>query len=138
MTGEPKFRKKLSRQSFLKFMAELPPAAVVMEACGSAHYWAREMIRLGHEVKLIAPHYVKPFVKRQKNDAADAEAIVIAAQRPEMRFVDPKSAEQQSRAVLFRARGAPGEEPIGASTDTRFRIHRQCHEANDHRENQIH
>ena len=104
MTGEPKFRKKLSRQSFLKFMAELPPAAVVMEACGSAHYWAREMIRLGHEVKLIAPHYVKPFVKRQKNDAADAEAIVIAAQRPEMRFVDPKSAEQQSRAVLFRAR----------------------------------
>ena len=69
-----------------------------------AHYWAREMIRLGHEVKLIAPHYVKPFVKRQKNDAADAEAIVIAAQRPEMRFVDPKSAEQQSRAVLFRAR----------------------------------
>ena len=85
MTGELKFRKKLSRQSFLKFMAELPPAAVVMEACGSAHYWAREMIRLGHEVKLIAPHYVKPFVKRQKNDAADAEAIVIAAQRPEMR-----------------------------------------------------
>ena len=75
-----------------------------MEACGSAHYWAREMIRLGHEVKLIAPHYVKPLVKRQKNDAADAEAIVIAAQRPEMRFVDPKSAEQQSRAVLFRAR----------------------------------
>lgn len=104
MTGEPKFRKKLSRQSFLKFMAEQPPAAVVMEACGSAHSWAREMIRLGHEVKLIAPHYVKPFVKRQKNDAADAEAIVIAAQRPEMRFVDPKSAEQQSRAVIFRAR----------------------------------
>ena len=66
MTGELKFRKKLSRQSFLKFMAELPPAAVVMEACGSAHYWAREMIRLGHEVKLIAPHYVKPFVKRQR------------------------------------------------------------------------
>lgn len=88
MTGELKFRKKLSRQSFLKFMAELPPATVVMETCGSAHYWAREMIRLGHEVKLIAPHYVKPFVKRQKNDAADAEAIVIAAQRPEMRFVN--------------------------------------------------
>jgi transposase len=62
------------------------------------------MIRLGHEVKLIAPHYVKPFVKRQKNDAADAEAIVIAAQRPEMRFVDTKSAEQQGLAILFRAR----------------------------------
>lgn len=104
MTGQPKFRKKLSRQGFAQFMAEQPPAVVVMEACGSAHYWAREMIRLGHEVKLIAPHYVKPFVKRQKNDAADAEAIVIAAQRPEMRFVEPKGAEQQSRAILFRAR----------------------------------
>src|SRR3546814_17538970 len=73
MTGEPKFRKKLSRRSFPKFMAEQPPAMVVMEACGSAHYWAREMTKLGHEVKLIAPRYVKPFVKRQKNDAADAE-----------------------------------------------------------------
>lgn len=104
MTGIPKFRKKLSRQSFSRFMAEQPPAVVVMEACGSAHYWAREMVRLGHEVKLIAPHYVKPFVKRQKNDAADAEAIVVAAQRPEMRFVEPKSAEQQSKAILFRAR----------------------------------
>ena len=62
------------------------------------------MIPLGHEVKLIAPHYVKPFVKRQENDAADAEAIVIAAQRPEMRFVEPKTAEQQGRAILFRAR----------------------------------
>lgn len=104
MAGQPMFRKKLSRQSFGKFMAQQPPAVVVMEACGSAHYWAREMMRLGHEVKLIAPHYVKPFVKRQKNDAADAEAIVIAAQRPEMRFVEPKSEEQQSRAILFRAR----------------------------------
>ena len=104
MTGQPQFCKKLSRQSFTRFMAEQPPAVVVMEACGSAHYWAREMIRLGHEVKLIAAQYVKPFVKRQKNDAADAEAIVIAAQRPEMRFVEPKSAEQQSRAILFRAR----------------------------------
>lgn len=104
MTGQAKFRKKLSRQSFARFMAGQPPAVVVMEACGSAHYWAREMVRLGHEVKLIAPNYVKPFVKRQKNDAADAEAIVIAAQRPEMRFVEPKSAEQQSKAILFRAR----------------------------------
>ncbi len=104
MTGRPKFRKKLSRQGFADFMAKHPPAVVVMEACGSAHYWAREMSRFGHEVKLIAPHYVKPFVKRQKNDAADAEAIVIAAQRPEMRFVEPKSPEQQSRTILFRAR----------------------------------
>jgi len=104
MTGELKLRKKLSRQSFSKFMAEQPPVLVVMEACGSAHFWAREMIKFGHDVKLIAPHYVKPFVKRQKNDAADAEAIVIAAQRPEMRFVEPKSEDQQSRAILFRAR----------------------------------
>ncbi|MDX8455300.1 transposase [Mesorhizobium sp. VK9D] len=65
---------------------------------------AREVIGLGHEVKLIAPHYVKPFVKRQKKNAAEAEAIVIAAQRPEMRFVEPKSAEQESRAILFCAR----------------------------------
>jgi transposase len=104
MTGQLKFRKKLARRSFVRFMAEQPLAVVVMEACGSAHYWAREVVRLGHEVKLIAPHYVKPFVKRQKNDVADAEAIVIAAQRPEMRFVEPKSVEQQSRAILFRAR----------------------------------
>lgn len=104
MTGQLRFCKKLSRQRFLKFMAEQPRAVVVMEACGSAHYWARELTSLGHEVKLIAPQYVKPFVKRQKNDAADAEAIVIAAQRPEMRFVEPKSAEQQGRAMLFRAR----------------------------------
>jgi transposase len=104
MAGHVKFRKKLSRLQFRKFMTDQPPAAVVMEACGSAHYWAREMTHLGHEVKLIAPQYVKPFVKRQKNDAADAEAIVIAAQRPEMRFVEPKTEEQQARAVLFRGR----------------------------------
>lgn len=75
-----------------------------MEACASAAYWARELAKLGHEVKLIAPQYVRPFVKRQKNDAADAEAIVIAAQRPEMRFVPPKFEEQQARPALFRAR----------------------------------
>ena len=104
MTGELRFRKKLSRQNFPKFMADQPPAVVVMEACGSAHHWAREMVRLGHEVRLIAPHYVKPFVKRQKNDEADAEAIVIAAQRPEMRFVQPRTADQQSSAILYRSR----------------------------------
>lgn len=85
-------------------MAEHPPSIVAMEACGSARYWAREMEKLGHAVTWIAPRYVQPFVKRHKNDAADAKAIVIAAQRPEMRFVVPKSEEQQARAVLFRAR----------------------------------
>lgn len=104
MTGHVQFRKKLSRPQFHKFMAEHPAAVVVMEACSSAHYWARELTRLGHEVKLIAPQYVKPFVKRQKNDAADAEAIVVAAQRPEMRFVGAKSEDQQARAMLFRGR----------------------------------
>jgi transposase len=104
MMGRRKYSKRLTRLQFRKFMAAQPPAVVVLEACGSAHYWAREMIKFGHEIKLIAPQYVKPFVKRQKNDAADAEAIVIAAQRPEMRFVEPKTEDQQARAVLFRGR----------------------------------
>jgi transposase len=104
MTGEVKFRKKLARGQFLRFMADQAPALVAMEACGSAHHWARELVKLGHEVKLIAPQYVRPFVKRQKNDAADAEAIVTAARQPEMRFVEPKTPDQQARAVLFRAR----------------------------------
>lgn len=102
--GHMKFRKKLTRKQFRRFMSKQPPCVVVFEACGSASYWAREMKKLGHEAMLIAPQYVRPFVKRQKNDAADAEAIVIAAQRPEMRFVEPKTEEQQARAVLFRAR----------------------------------
>jgi transposase len=104
MRGEVQFRRKLTRERFRTFMAARAPAVVVFEACGSASYWAREMAALGHEVRLIAPQYVRPFVKRQKNDAADAEAIVVAAQRPEMRFVAPKTADQQARAVLFRGR----------------------------------
>ena len=75
-----------------------------MEACATAHDWGREIGQLGHTVRLIAPIYVKPFVKRQKNDAADAEAIVEAAQRPTMRFVEPKTEEQQARAMMFRTR----------------------------------
>ncbi len=102
--GSVVFRKKLSRPQFARFMAEHPPCRVAMEACASAHHWARELTGHGHRVRLIAPHYVKPFLKRQKNDAADAEAIVEAAQRPTMRFVEPKSAEQQARAVVFRTR----------------------------------
>lgn len=104
MTGHVKFRKRLTREQFRRFMAEQPESIIVFEACGSASYWAREMAKFGHEVRLIPPQYVRPFVKRQKNDATDAEAIVIAAQRPEMRFTEPKTAEQQARAVLFRAR----------------------------------
>ena len=104
MTGLVRFRMKLARSRFRQFMADQPPSVVVMEACGSAHFWAREMMKLGHEVKLIAPQYVRPFVKRQKNDASDAEATVTAVQRPGMRFVAPKSEHQQALAVLFRVR----------------------------------
>jgi len=104
MAGQVKFRKKLTREQFRAFMAQQPACLVVFEACGSASYWVREMEALGHEVRLIAPQYVRPFVKRQKNDAADAEAIVVAARQPEMRFIVPKTAEQQARAVLFRGR----------------------------------
>ncbi|MBC9248645.1 IS110 family transposase [Paracoccus sp. 11-3] len=102
--GSVLFRKKLTRPQLLQFMAEQPRCIVAMEACGGSHFWAREMTRIGHEARLIAPIYVKPFVKRQKNDAADAEAIVEAALRPTMRFVTVKSEDQQARAVLFRAR----------------------------------
>jgi transposase len=102
--GSVVFRKKLSRPQLARFMAAQPACLVAMEACASAHYWARQMARHGHEVRLIAPRYVKPFIKRQKNDAADAEAIVEAALRPTMRFVEPKSADQQARAVAFRTR----------------------------------
>ena len=102
--GRVLFRKKLSRPQFAKFMASLPSCVVAMEACGTAHYWGRELSRHGHEVRLIPPIYVKPFVKRQKNDAADAEAIAEAAQRPTMRTVAVKSPAQQARAMLFRTR----------------------------------
>ena len=103
-SGAVLFRKKLRRHQVLTFFAGQPPCTVAMEACGSAHHWAREIGRLGHGVRLIPPAYVKPFVKRQKNDAADAEAICEAAQRPTMRFVVPKSEQAQAAAVVFRAR----------------------------------
>src|ERR671916_1952974 len=79
-------------------------STIGMEACSSSHHWAREIGRLGHAIRLIPPAYVKPFVKRQKNDAADAEAICEAAQRPTMRFVAPKSEQTQAAALVFRAR----------------------------------
>lgn len=104
LSGDVVYRKKLSREQFRAFLTSLPASLVVFEACGSASYWAREAQSFGHEARLIAPQYVRPFVKRQKNDAADAEAIVIAARQPEMRFVSSKSEEQQARAAVFRGR----------------------------------
>ncbi len=103
-SGGVVFRKKINRARLLEFFASQPPCTVAMEACGGAHHWARELAKLGHEVKLIAPKYVKPFVKRQKNDAADAEAICEAASRPTMRFVAVKSETVQASALVFRTR----------------------------------
>lgn len=103
-SGKPLFSRKISRTKLLEFFAKQPPCLVALEACGGAHHWARELTLLGHRVKLIPPAYVKPFVKRNKNDAVDAEAICEAAQRANMRFVAIKSEEQQASALVFRTR----------------------------------
>lgn len=103
-SGRALFSRKISRTKLLEFFARQPRCMVALEACGGAHHWARELTLLGHEVKLIPPAYVKPFVKRNKNDAVDAEAICEAAQRPSMRFVAIKSEAQQASALVFRTR----------------------------------
>src|SRR5579864_5809364 len=102
--GSVAFRRTVSRSKLLSFFAAIPRCLVAMEACASAHHWARQIGALGHEVRLIAPIYVKPFVKRNKNDAADAEAIAEAASRPTMRFVAVKTVEKQAAGVAFRTR----------------------------------
>jgi transposase len=102
--GEVVFRRQVRRPQMLQFFAKQPACLVGIEACASAHYWGRELSRLGHRVRLMPPSYVKPYVKRQKNDAADAEAICEAVTRPTMRFVEVKSPEQQSVMALHRVR----------------------------------
>ena len=102
--GNVVVRRQLRRQQMLKFFAQVPPCLIGIEACGTAHYWARQLSAFGHDVRLMPPAYVKPYVKRQKNDAADAEAICEAVTRPTMRFVPVKSVEQQSAAMLHRSR----------------------------------
>jgi transposase len=97
-------RKQLRRGQVMKFSASLPPCLIGMEACATAHFWARELTKLGHEVRLMPAKDVKAYVKRNKNDAADAEAICEAVRRPTMRFVGVKSAEQQGRLMQHRAR----------------------------------
>lgn len=102
--GRAVLRKRLTRRQLLIFVAQLPQCTVAMEACASAHYWAREIEKLGHRVRLISPRFVKPFVKANKNDASDAEAICEAAARPSMRFVPVKTAAQLEVQAVHRVR----------------------------------
>jgi transposase len=102
--GGTVIRKRLSQSKVLSFFANLPRCIIGIEACATTHYWARELLATGHDVKLMPPTYVKQHIKRGKNDAADAEAICEAVMRPTTRFVPVKSAEQQSALMLHRSR----------------------------------
>src|ERR1700751_5500829 len=102
--GQVVIRRQLKRRYVLAFFRKLPACLVGIEACASSHHWSRELRELGHTVRLMPPAYVKPYVKRQKNDAADAEAICEAVTRPNMRFVSTKTPEQQSGLMLHRTR----------------------------------
>jgi transposase len=102
--GSPVFNRKLRRAEMLRFFEKMPPCLVGLEACGGSHYWARQIAALGHDVRLIPPIYVKPFVKRGKTDAADAGAICEAVTRKTMRFVPVKSADQQAVAMVLKTR----------------------------------
>jgi transposase len=102
--GRSVLQTNLRRAQMTTFFKKLPPAEIALEACGSSHHWARELAALGHEVRLIPPQYVKPFVKRAKNDRNDAEAICEAAGRPGMRFVPVKSTTQQAQAMVLKVR----------------------------------
>ena len=103
-TGGVVVRRSLRRAQVIPFFSKLPPCLIGMEACGTSHHWARELVGLGHEVRLMPPAYVKPYVKRGKTDAGDAEAICEAVTRPTMRFVPIKSVEQQAALALHRTR----------------------------------
>ena len=102
--GKALLKKRLRRDQLAAFFVNLPPCLIGMEACGSAHHWARKLQSFGHTVRLMAPQFVKPYVKSNKNDAADAEAICEAVARPTMRFVPIKNVEQQSALSLHRVR----------------------------------
>ncbi len=104
MRGHVVLRKQVRRDQLAAFMVNLPPCLVGMEACGSAHHWARKFQDFGHTVRLMSPQFVKPYVKSNKNDAADAEAICEAVTRPNMRFVPIKSVEQQAVLSMHRVR----------------------------------
>lgn len=102
--GHRTIRKELRRDKMAEFFANLPPCLIGMEACGSAHYWARKLEQMGHNVRILPSQFVRPYVKSNKNDAADAEAICEAVTRPNMRFVSVKSADQQAILSIHRAR----------------------------------
>lgn len=102
--GEVVIQKRLRRAELLSFFEKLEPCLIGIEACGTSHHWARQLTCLGHEVKLMPPSYVKPYVRRNKNDAADAEAICEAVARPTMRFVPIKTVEQQGVLIIHRVR----------------------------------
>ena len=127
--GKCIFKKKVMRKELSNFITNLPQCTIVMEACGGSHYWAREFKKMGHNVKLIAPKFVRPFIKSNKNDAADAEAIVEAASRPEMRFVQIKDINQQQiqtlhtgRSILLKNRIQLGNSVMGLLHEYGFTI----------------
>ena len=107
-------RKRLRRPDILRFFASLPPCLIGIEACSASHHWARELIRLGHEVRPMPARYVKPYVQRGKSDALDAEAICEAVSRPTMRFATIKTTEQQAVLTLHRARDPGDGDGLGA------------------------
>src|SRR5256886_15037897 len=119
--GKAVLRKQLKRTEMLSFFANLPPCLIGMEACASAHHWARKLIALGHEVKLMAPQFVKPYVKSNKNDRNDAEAICEAVARPNMRFVPVKTVQQQAGLGLDRARAGGMKRRNGPGNPNRRR-----------------
>jgi len=123
-TGKIVFRKRLSRHDLMPFIAKLPMVLIGLEACGGAHYWARRFRASGHEVKLMAPQFVKPYVNSNKNDSRDAEAIAEAVTRPTMRFVPAKDVDQQDIQALHRVR----ERLIGERTALVNAVHGLLHE----------
>src|SRR5262244_1860379 len=124
ITGKIVWRKRLTRHALVPFLAQLPPVTIGMEACAGAHYWARQFHQQGHTVKLMAPQFVKPYVKSNKNDMRDAEGIGEAVTRPTMRFVSTKDVDQQDIQALHRVR----ERLIGARTALVNEIHGLLHE----------
>src|SRR6516165_8233880 len=122
--GNVVYRKRLSRHDLMPCSAKLPPVRIGIEACGGAHYWARRFRAHGHEVKLMAPQFVKPYVKSHKNDSRDAEAIAEAVTRPTMRFVPIKDVDQQDLQALHRVR----ERLMGARTALVNEVHGLLHE----------